>query len=159
MHSYLTPLLIVATTLALSPLPSSSLSTATRSGLLLPQTSAARIAVPPVPTLAPPPITSDHDLLLRAARGEQTERTPIWMMRQAGRYMPSFRKYSDNYPFRVRSETPEVAVELSLQCVEKVRQDGAEKALFPQLSKPYFLRHLPFLSYISLVPSSALTAA
>jgi uroporphyrinogen-III decarboxylase len=36
-------------------------------------------------------------------------------MRQAGRYMAEFRAYSDKYPFRLRSETPDIAIELSLQ--------------------------------------------
>lgn len=54
-------------------------------------------------------------LLLRAAKGEETERAPVWLMRQAGRYMADFRKFSDKYPFRMRSETSEIAVELSLQ--------------------------------------------
>jgi len=54
-------------------------------------------------------------LLVRTARGEAVERTPVWLMRQAGRYMAEFRAYSDKYPFRTRSETPEIAVELSLQ--------------------------------------------
>lgn len=43
------------------------------------------------------------------------ERTPVWLMRQAGRYMAEFREYSDKYPFRMRSETPDIAIELSLQ--------------------------------------------
>jgi len=67
---------------------------------------------------------SQHDLLLRAARGEQTERTPVWLMRQAGRYMADFRKYSDKYPFRQRSETPEIAIELSLQPWRTFGVDG-----------------------------------
>ena len=41
-----------------------------------------------------------HDLLLRVARGETGEHTPVWLMRQAGRYMKAFRKYSERYPFR-----------------------------------------------------------
>eukprot|EP00614_Pseudopedinella_elastica_P018061 CAMPEP_0172646098 /NCGR_PEP_ID=MMETSP1068-20121228/240062_1 /TAXON_ID=35684 /ORGANISM="Pseudopedinella elastica, Strain CCMP716" /LENGTH=384 /DNA_ID=CAMNT_0013460349 /DNA_START=33 /DNA_END=1187 /DNA_ORIENTATION=- len=66
----------------------------------------------------------DHDLLVRVARGEVGERTPVWLMRQAGRYMADFRKYSDKYPFRQRSETPEIAIELSLQCWRAYGMDG-----------------------------------
>lgn len=67
---------------------------------------------------------SNRDILVRAARGEVTERTPVWLMRQAGRYMAAFREYSDVYPFRVRSETPDYAVELSLQCHREYGMDG-----------------------------------
>jgi len=64
---------------------------------------------------APNPAPSaEHDILLRAARGEVTERTPVWLMRQAGRYMASFREYSTKIGFRERSETAEIATELSL---------------------------------------------
>jgi len=45
-------------------------------------------------------------------------------MRQAGRYMKSFRAYSERYPFRQRSETPEMAVELSMQCWRRYGMDG-----------------------------------
>jgi len=80
-------------------------------------------------TTAPRPVTTstapgDHDLLLRAARGEPVERTPVWLMRQAGRYMADFRAYSDKIPFRERSETPEIATELSLQCWRAFGVDG-----------------------------------
>lgn len=66
----------------------------------------------------------DHDLLVRVARGEKGERTPVWLMRQAGRYMAGFRQYSDKYAFRERSENPEIAVELSLQCWRAFGMDG-----------------------------------
>mmetsp|Transcript_18960 Transcript_18960/g.39967 ORF Transcript_18960/g.39967 Transcript_18960/m.39967 type:complete len:410 (+) Transcript_18960:175-1404(+) len=66
----------------------------------------------------------DRDILVRAARGETTERTPVWLMRQAGRYMSAFRQYSDVYPFRERSETPSMAIELSLQCHRAYGMDG-----------------------------------
>ena len=66
----------------------------------------------------------DRDILLRSARGEVVERTPVWLMRQAGRYMSAFREYSDVYPFRHRSETPDIAVELSLQCHRAYQMDG-----------------------------------
>lgn len=45
----------------------------------------------------------------------EAERTPVWLMRQAGRYMAAFREYSDRIPFRERSETASIAIELSLQ--------------------------------------------
>jgi uroporphyrinogen decarboxylase len=66
----------------------------------------------------------DRDILVRAARGEKTERSPIWMMRQAGRYMKAFREYSDKIPFRERSETVDIAVELSMQCHRAYGMDG-----------------------------------
>jgi len=63
-------------------------------------------------------------LLLRVARGEQAERAPVWLLRQAGRYMKAFRSYSDRLPFRERSETADIAVALSLQPYEAFRPDG-----------------------------------
>ena len=66
----------------------------------------------------------DHDILLRVARGESASRTPVWLMRQAGRYMADFRAFSDRYPFRQRSETPEIAIELSLQPWRSFGVDG-----------------------------------
>ena len=75
----------------------------------------------PNPTLANP---AEHDILLRCARGEAVERTPVWLMRQAGRYMSAFREYSNKYEFRMRSETPEIATELSLQPWRAFGVDG-----------------------------------
>lgn len=69
--------------------------------------------------------SADEDpLLLRVARGEQGERPPVWLMRQAGRYMAEFREYSNKYGFRHRSETPEIAIELSLQPWRAFKPDG-----------------------------------
>uniref|UniRef100_A0A7S2UL39 Uroporphyrinogen decarboxylase n=1 Tax=Attheya septentrionalis TaxID=420275 RepID=A0A7S2UL39_9STRA len=68
--------------------------------------------------------SSEADILVRAARGEVVERTPVWLMRQAGRYMAEFREYSNKYPFRQRSETPSMATELSLQCHRAYGMDG-----------------------------------
>eukprot|EP00281_Chroomonas_sp_CCMP1168_P013279 CAMPEP_0206285132 /NCGR_PEP_ID=MMETSP0047_2-20121206/41149_1 /ASSEMBLY_ACC=CAM_ASM_000192 /TAXON_ID=195065 /ORGANISM="Chroomonas mesostigmatica_cf, Strain CCMP1168" /LENGTH=402 /DNA_ID=CAMNT_0053715641 /DNA_START=71 /DNA_END=1279 /DNA_ORIENTATION=- len=66
----------------------------------------------------------DHDILLRVAKGEKADRTPVWLMRQAGRYMKEFKAYSNKYPFRVRSETPEIAIELSMQPFRAFGTDG-----------------------------------
>eukprot|EP01038_Epipyxis_sp_PR26KG_P009966 gene9966-13404_t len=68
--------------------------------------------------------SEDWNLLVRALNGEKVNRTPVWLMRQAGRYMADFRKYSEKYPFRVRSETPEIAIELSLQPWRRFGVDG-----------------------------------
>lgn len=67
---------------------------------------------------------STDPLLLRVARGEQGERPPVWLMRQAGRYMAEFREYSNKYGFRHRSETPDIAIELSLQPWRAFNTDG-----------------------------------
>lgn len=63
--------------------------------------------------------------LLRAARGEALDRPPVWMMRQAGRYMKAYRDLREKYPsFRDRSEIPEVAIEISLQPWRAFKPDG-----------------------------------
>ena len=63
--------------------------------------------------------------LLRAARGEQLDRPPVWMMRQAGRYMKVYRDLREKYPnFRDRSENPDLAIEISLQPWKAFQPDG-----------------------------------
>jgi uroporphyrinogen decarboxylase len=66
-----------------------------------------------------------NDRLLQAARNEPLERPPVWMMRQAGRYMKAYRDLRQKYPsFRERSENAEVAVEISLQPFHAFQPDG-----------------------------------
>ncbi|MEM1370421.1 MAG: uroporphyrinogen decarboxylase [Cyanobacteria bacterium P01_H01_bin.15] len=63
--------------------------------------------------------------LLRAARGEELSRPPVWMMRQAGRYMKVYRDLRERYPsFRDRSENPDLAIEISLQPWRAFKPDG-----------------------------------
>lgn len=65
-----------------------------------------------------------NDILLRAARGEWTERPPVWLMRQAGRHLPEYRALRDDYSFREAIETPAVAAEITRQPWERYRPDG-----------------------------------
>jgi len=78
---------------------------------------------------------SQAPLLVRAARGEKVEKTPVWMMRQAGRHMAVYRALVAEYPtFRERSETPEVSLEVSLQPWRAYGVDGV--ILFSDILTP-----------------------
>ncbi|MEY3256171.1 MAG: hypothetical protein RLZZ29_1306 [Cyanobacteriota bacterium] len=80
-------------------------------------------------------VSSTVPLLLRAARGEKVDRPPVWMMRQAGRYMKAYRDLREKYPsFRERSEIPEVAIEVSLQPWRAFQPDGV--ILFSDIVTP-----------------------
>lgn len=66
-----------------------------------------------------------NDLLLRALRGEEVDRPPVWMMRQAGRYLPQYMKLRKKYTFFERVETPELACEITLQPIDELEPDAA----------------------------------
>jgi uroporphyrinogen decarboxylase len=66
-----------------------------------------------------------NDLILKTLRGESTERTPVWMMRQAGRYLPDYRVLRDKYDFFTRVQTPALAAEITLQPVDQIDVDAA----------------------------------
>jgi uroporphyrinogen decarboxylase len=63
-------------------------------------------------------------LLVRAARGERTERPPVWLMRQAGRHLPEYRDLREAYTFREAIEDPEIAEEITLQPYRRYGVDG-----------------------------------
>jgi len=67
----------------------------------------------------------NNDLFLRALRGERTPRPPVWMMRQAGRYLPEYRVLRERYGFFERCQTPELACEITLQPVDLIGVDAA----------------------------------
>ena len=69
--------------------------------------------------------TLKNDLLLRALRKEKVERPPVWMMRQAGRYLPDYIKLRNKYDFFTRVQTPELATAITLQPVDQVGVDAA----------------------------------
>ncbi|KAJ5893337.1 hypothetical protein N7495_005028 [Penicillium taxi] len=60
-----------------------------------------------------------NDLLLRAARGEKVERPPIWVMRQAGRYLPEYHEAKGGRDFFECCRSPEIASTLTLQPIER----------------------------------------
>jgi len=66
-----------------------------------------------------------NDLLIRTLRGEKTERVPVWMMRQAGRYLPDYMKLKEKYSFFERCQIPELAAEITIQPVEQIGVDAA----------------------------------
>src|SRR3954468_24772191 len=66
-----------------------------------------------------------NDLLLRALKGESVTRPPVWMMRQAGRYLPDYIKLREKYDFFTRVQTPELACEITLQPIDRVGVDAA----------------------------------
>lgn len=67
-----------------------------------------------------------NDLFLRAARGEKTERPPVWLMRQAGRILPQYRALRASLSgFKELVETPELACEVTIQPVDELGVDAA----------------------------------
>ena len=66
-----------------------------------------------------------NDLLLKALKGEAVERAPVWMMRQAGRYLPEYIVLRNKYGFFERCQTPELACEITLQPIDIIGVDAA----------------------------------
>ncbi|HEV2297699.1 MAG TPA: uroporphyrinogen decarboxylase [Candidatus Acidoferrales bacterium] len=67
---------------------------------------------------------SRKDIFLAAARGERPERVPVWIMRQAGRYLPGYRKIRERFSFLEVAKTPELAAEVSLEPFQKLGVDA-----------------------------------
>jgi len=66
-----------------------------------------------------------NDLVLKVLRGQLVDRTPVWMMRQAGRYLPDYIKLREKYSFFERCQTPELATEITLQPIDQIGVDAA----------------------------------
>ena len=66
-----------------------------------------------------------NDLFLKALKGETLERPPVWMMRQAGRYLPDFMTLKAKYDFFTRCQTPELATEITIMPIDQIGPDAA----------------------------------
>ena len=66
-----------------------------------------------------------NDLFLKALRGETVERPPVWMMRQAGRYLPEFIAIREKYDFFTRCRIAELASEITMQPIRRYGMDAA----------------------------------
>jgi uroporphyrinogen decarboxylase len=79
---------------------------------------------------------------MRACRGEKTDRSPVWLMRQAGRYLPEYRELRKGITMLQAVSTPEVAVEATLQPLRRFGFDAA--ILFSDLTVPFTPMGAPF---------------
>lgn len=80
------------------------------------------------------PTDTNLPLFLRAAWGQDTERAPIWLMRQAGRYLPEYRALKEKYTFWELCQNPELAAEVTLQPLRRFAFDAA--ILFSDIMTP-----------------------
>ncbi len=83
-----------------------------------------------------------RDRLVRALRGEATDTTPIWLMRQAGRHLPGYRALRAAHPILEIARTPELAAEVTLEPLRHYDVDAA--VVFADISLPFLGLGVPF---------------
>src|SRR6202522_3892866 len=90
-------------------------------------------------------MSAPKSLLIRAARAEPSERTPVWFMLQAGRYMPEYRAIRKQYSLIEICKKPEVAAQVTIEAAEILQVDAA--IIFADLLLPLEVMGLPFHFY------------
>ena len=88
---------------------------------------------------------NSRDRFLKTAQLEKTDRPPVWLMRQAGRYLPEYRELKSKYDFITLVKTPELATEITLQPLKRFPLDAAiifsDILVIPEaLGQPYNFR-------------------
>jgi len=87
-------------------------------------------------------MSSPNSLFIRAAKAHATERTPVWFMRQAGRYMAEYRAIRKQYSLIEICKKPEVAAQVTIEAAEILKVDAA--IIFADLLLPLEVMGLPF---------------
>src|SRR6267143_3719791 len=87
-------------------------------------------------------MSAPNSLFVRAAKAQATERTPVWFMRQAGRYMPEYRAVRRQYSLIEICKTPSLAAEVTITAAEFLGVDAA--IIFADLLLPLEVMGLPF---------------
>ena len=67
----------------------------------------------------------DKPLLIKSILGEEISKPPVWLMRQAGRYMSEYRALKERYTFLELCRTPELALEVTMQPINFLDPDAA----------------------------------
>ncbi len=87
-------------------------------------------------------MSAPNSLFVRTAKAQPTERTPVWFMRQAGRYMPEYRAVRKHYSLIEICKKPEVAAQVTIEAAEILKVDAA--IIFADLLLPLEVMGLPF---------------
>ncbi len=98
-----------------------------------------------MPVLLSPPPQTGLERFLSAFKGEQPDSTPIWLMRQAGRYLPEYRELRARYGFKDLVRTPELATAVTLQPLQRFDLDAAiifsDILVVPEaMGQPYYFK-------------------
>src|SRR3979411_1717820 len=87
-------------------------------------------------------MSAPNSLFVRAAKAQPTERTPVWFMRQAGRYMPEYRAVRKQYSLIEICKKPEIAAQVTIEAAEILKVDAA--IIFADPLLPLQVIGLPF---------------